>query len=664
MNGLRILHISDGYPGITSEYGGAEVITERLIRLFDRADLQQGLLVASAGPMENTPGSLHISGCQTLEELLPEFPSLTAIKAQLIPADPLAVRGVLASIKSFRPHVVLLHNIRKFTLQAAELCRFLDIYVCAMVYDYVYFCPTGMFVTETDTLCRTSGDSCLTCHPAQAKSIANWSRMLLPKRKAIIHPMLDAVDRFIVLSKASKELLCDAGVKSQRISVINQPLSLHSDSPPEYIETDPNAILFIGWVQPRKGLLQVVRALHHVHKPFSFKAIGSIADTAYADKVRQEMVEIGLDPDQCLQGRVTGQDLTQAIHQSGIVVIAEQWENMSPAILHESMAAAKTIIAGDIGGISEFITHRETGYLVPYNRPKEYARQLDELLGNTELQKIIGENASRAVHQYADPGAILHSYMEIFSRAENRFSKSRIRSWLDSSVCVIICGGKGTRLRAVKGDTHKSLVEVCGKPILHHIIEYWAQFVDRFFLITGRDSVKDISEATAKLPYSCTIRAETRAAGVATALLEAASDLQGRFVMVLGDCLYQGNILLPPAMDRGVAYTRSKSKMQTQQNFSVLLDNSRKIKRLVEKPHHPAELCGMGVYFLDNSVFRAIRETPPDKSGHIQITSVMQTLADTIGLFGVPFEGRYININYPQDLEAACGLFTSAQGVS
>ncbi len=51
---------------------------------------------------------------------------------------------------------------------------------------------------------------------------------------------------------------------------------------------------------------------------------------------------------------------------------------------------------------------------------------------------------------------------------------------------VILCGGRGTRLRERTESVPKALVEIGGRPILWHVIQiYAAQGFERFLLATG-----------------------------------------------------------------------------------------------------------------------------------------------------------------------------------
>ena len=51
---------------------------------------------------------------------------------------------------------------------------------------------------------------------------------------------------------------------------------------------------------------------------------------------------------------------------------------------------------------------------------------------------------------------------------------------------VVLCGGRGTRLRERTESVPKPLVEIGGRPIVWHVIGiYAAQGFDRFLLATG-----------------------------------------------------------------------------------------------------------------------------------------------------------------------------------
>ncbi len=69
---------------------------------------------------------------------------------------------------------------------------------------------------------------------------------------------------------------------------------------------------------------------------------------------------------------------------------------------------------------------------------------------------------------------------------------------------AILCGGKGTRMRAGGESVPKPLVEIGGRPILWHVMSLYAgQGFERFLLLTG-NGAGQVEEFAADLPWDVT----------------------------------------------------------------------------------------------------------------------------------------------------------------
>ena len=408
MPALKVLHISDYYPGIHNNCGGAEVIAGRITEILSEAGFYQGLFTTTIEHRNNAPDHLELFETQTLEDHLPGKPWLTAVKSQLLPFDPLIESQLDQTIEKFRPDAALIHNTKRLTFSVTAICRRKGIPTGCMIYDYTHFCPAGMLVDYRGKLCSTPGDNCALCHSRQAKKIKEWSKALLPLRPLFFSLLTDSVDMFFTLSEASRNLLVHLGIPRGKTEIAYQPLPGAQRTFAE--NGDPDHILFVGWVQPRKGLLLIAEALGRVRKQFTFEAIGETADPVYAEQVKKALAGAGLEPDRCMKGRVGKAYLENAMERAGIIIIAEQWENMSPAILHEAMASGKCVVAGAIGGIPEFIDHNKNGILVRYNDPSAYAEALDRLLGDGKKQSRLGQQAALDAWPYTDRGSMSERY--------------------------------------------------------------------------------------------------------------------------------------------------------------------------------------------------------------------------------------------------------------
>ncbi len=408
MSALKVLHISDYYPGLHRNCGGAETIAGRITEILSGTGFHQGLFTTAIEYGNPSPGHLEIFETKTLEDYLPDKTWLTAVKSQLFPFDPVIESPLNQTLENFSPDVVLIHNTKRLTFSVAAICRRRGIPTGCMIYDYTHFCPAGMLVDDKGRLCRSPGDSCILCHKRQAEKIKKWSEALLPLRPVFFGPLTDSVSTFCTLSEASRNLLVQLGIPLEKTEIAYQPLPQPQRTIVE--DSDPNHVLFVGWVQARKGLLLIARALGRVRKKFTFEAIGKTADPQYAKQVKKALASAGLEPDQCMKGRVTDAYLKSAIEKAGIIIIAEQWENMSPAILHEAMASGKCIVAGAVGGIPEFINHNINGFLVHYNDPSAYARAIDRLLGDREEQSRLGHKAALDAQPYTDRKAMSERY--------------------------------------------------------------------------------------------------------------------------------------------------------------------------------------------------------------------------------------------------------------
>lgn len=230
----------------------------------------------------------------------------------------------------------------------------------------------------------------------------------------------------------------------------------------------------------------------------------------------------------------------------------------------------------------------------------------------------------------------------------------KLNKFLNNTTCVILCGGKGSRLLPLSLKKSKSIIEINNKTILDHVIDYWKNFTNNFvFVIKYRK--EQIMDHIKKLDINAKFVEPEEFRGIADGLLYAKDFVSEKFIVVLGDCIIQGKFKFPENIEQGFGIHKTNEENHIKCSYSVELGEEY-VSKVVEKPIEIInDLCGMGCYFFNKKIFDYIEKTPVEQRG---ITEIIQIMIDNgEKIHPVFFDGNYININTLKDLERAKDLF-------
>jgi len=90
-------------------------------------------------------------------------------------------------------------------------------------------------------------------------------------------------------------------------------------------------------------------------------------------------------------GRVPNTKIPDLVSSAHLFVRPSRWEGFGISFL-EAMASGVPVIATPVGGIPDFITHRETGFLVKPNQPEELATAIMTLRKDRDLYSHLVKN--------------------------------------------------------------------------------------------------------------------------------------------------------------------------------------------------------------------------------------------------------------------------------
>lgn len=222
----------------------------------------------------------------------------------------------------------------------------------------------------------------------------------------------------------------------------------------------------------------------------------------------------------------------------------------------------------------------------------------------------------------------------------------------DCMQAIIMCAGKGTRMRPLTDTTPKPLLKINGKPILQHLFESLPSEVDEVILIVGylHQQIEDYFGSTFNSKKIIYVR-QAMLTGTFTAVESCKPFLRNEpFLVLNGDDLLSPQTIETAVQKKQLCVVASISK--NPERFGVIeLNPDHTMKFLVEKPEKPLSNCVYtGASILDLSIFDF--EPTPHPSGE-------RLLAVSIGLLAqktpvhVLIAEWWLPIGYPEHIKEA-----------
>lgn len=159
----------------------------------------------------------------------------------------------------------------------------------------------------------------------------------------------------------------------------------------------PEDALLIGHISrlaPVKSVKTFVQAadiLRKTHPEITFLVIGEGESRARLEALARQL-HLG-ETLRFLGVRADIPNLNLALD----VVALTSLQEGTPISIIESLAAARPVVANDVGGVSRLIEHQKTGLLTPSDSPESVARALQLLIKNPQLAAELGRSGREKV---------------------------------------------------------------------------------------------------------------------------------------------------------------------------------------------------------------------------------------------------------------------------
>jgi phosphatidyl-myo-inositol alpha-mannosyltransferase len=154
------------------------------------------------------------------------------------------------------------------------------------------------------------------------------------------------------------------------------------------LESGFRHVLFVGRIEPRKGLEHLVRAMPQVQRCVPRTRLTVIGDGP--DRGRLQALATELRADVEFAGRVEDEDLVAWLQACDIVCAPSTGGESFGIVLLEAMACAKPVVASHIEGFVELLDQVDCGRLVPPGDHAGLAAALVELLNDDAKRRALG----------------------------------------------------------------------------------------------------------------------------------------------------------------------------------------------------------------------------------------------------------------------------------
>ena len=106
-------------------------------------------------------------------------------------------------------------------------------------------------------------------------------------------------------------------------------------------------------------------------------------------------------------------DIPMFLGAMDLYVQSSTREGLSNALM-EAMACGLPVVATDVGGTGELVSHGSTGFIVPPNDPIALARAMNELASDTESRSQMGEAGRKLVVDHYSSAAFLRRMTALY----------------------------------------------------------------------------------------------------------------------------------------------------------------------------------------------------------------------------------------------------------
>lgn len=272
-------------------------------------------------------------------------------------------------------------------------------------------------------------------YPKNAAAQQVWEQEP-PRRLQVEYEVLTRSDALVAESPASKQhMVQEYGVDPARVQIIpcgvdttlfrpqNRQQARRALALPEALPL----VLFVGRLQPLKGLDTLLRAVHLVrqqHPLLQALIVGGGLDASDPHEaeelacLRVLAEHLELTPHLTFIKAQPQETLAQYYAAADVFVLPSHYESFGMVAL-EAMACGIPVVASHVGGLASTIVHERTGLLAPVGDWPAFARAIMRVLASPTLRDMCRHASVQRAQTYAWP-RVVERNVQLYQRLIRR----------------------------------------------------------------------------------------------------------------------------------------------------------------------------------------------------------------------------------------------------
>ncbi len=255
------------------------------------------------------------------------------------------------------------------------------------------------------------------------------SGIRVAEKRAKTHLFLDRltnrlVERNVCVSQAVAEFSINCGgLKLEKTVVIRngvdyerfagaQAASLESLG----IPAASRVLIFVGRLDPQKGLIYLLRALPDVMANNDDLHLLLVGDGPQREPLQTLATDLGIDQQVHFAGWRA--DVPALLKACDALVLPSLWEGL-PNVVLEAMAAGIPVIASEVDGVGELIRSGETGFLVSPGSTESLREMLVQLCADSTQSLEISKTAQDIVNKEFKWSDVADDYARLYDEILN-----------------------------------------------------------------------------------------------------------------------------------------------------------------------------------------------------------------------------------------------------